>query len=194
MSGVIGLMAIYLIIYLADLNPFTKIALWTRKLTDPLLAPTRAQMRNLRVDAKFAPLIVILISILFCYFTIRLADEIFGAFHLLVSAAQSRSLKTAVGAILYCLLSIFYIMLLARLVLSWVWSPYQNRLMRLLAQTVDPFLDILRRWLGPSLRRYQSYGSPDWSMIVVPMLAMVIITVLQRVVASVFHIAPNLFT
>jgi uncharacterized protein YggT (Ycf19 family) len=143
-------------------------------------------MRMMGVDPKFASLVVILLTILGGYFLIQAAESIFAPLSGLVWAARSGFVKIAVGFLLYGVLSVYSFLVLGRILLSWIWSPYQNRLMRFLVKVADPLITLISQWLGPSLRRYQSYGSPDWATLLAPMLALVLIYVLQRIVAALF--------
>jgi YggT family protein len=186
MLGVVALLAVRLVLYLADVNPFSKPALWTARLSDPLLNPLRRWMRMRMIDTKYAPLLLIILVLLGGYFLLSLSQQIFTTLFALLNAVFSKQVKVSIGWFLYAALSLYTLFLMGRILLSWVWSPYQNRLMRFLVKVTDPLLEPLRQWLGPMLRRYQSYGAMDLSMVVVPLLAFVIVLLLQKIVISFF--------
>ena len=185
MLGVVLLLALQLALHLANVNPFSKMNLWVRRLSDPLLNPLRHWMRGRAIDQKYAPLLLILLVLLGGYFLIGLTDQIFSTIYALLNAVLSKQPKRAIGWVLYAALNFYSLMLMARILLSWVWSPFQNRLMRFLVKATNPLLEPLQQWLGPILRRYQS-GPFDVTMFLIPMLAFVVIILLQKVVVSFF--------
>ncbi|HET9479067.1 MAG TPA: hypothetical protein VFO72_06980, partial [Pyrinomonadaceae bacterium] len=66
--AIILLMILRLIGDAADLNPFAWTARTLRRLTDVFVVPVRGALRQVGIDPKFAPLVVILVSILLGYF------------------------------------------------------------------------------------------------------------------------------
>ena len=175
--GVVGLMLVYLILYLADANPFSWPARFTYKLTDPLLRPTRMRMRMFGVDGKFAPLVVILVTILLGYFAIQLTESVVFPLAGLWTSIKAKLPIPALGYVLYGALSVYYVLLFMRLIFSWVWSPYENRLMRFLVRATNPLLEPIRRLIPP-------FGTVDLSFFLAPLLAFFVIGLLQTAVAK----------
>lgn len=174
--AVVGLIVLQLILQMADVNPFSKPALWMRRLTDPLLQPSRLKLRMMGVDPKFAPLAIILITILMGYFAIQLAESIAVPLQGIMWAIQSKAVIHIVGYLLYGALSIFYMLLFMRLILSWIWSPYENKLMIFLARATNPALEPVRRLIPP-------FGRVDLSFFLAPLLLFFVIRLLQSAVA-----------
>ncbi len=145
----IVLMIIRLITDAMDLNPFAWTSRTVRRLTDGFVMPVRGGLRQVGVEPKFAPLVVILLAIILGYFVYQLADTI-GHTILGVWESGSRgAVITAVGFLIYGLLSIYLILIIARVVFSWGQISYRNRIMRFLYNTTEPLLGPLRRMLPP---------------------------------------------
>ena len=170
---VILLMIIRMIVNAADLNPFAWTSRTIRRLTDGLVMPVRSSLMAFGVDPKFAPLIVILISILLGWFGVQLADTVrFTLLGLIASVLQAAPIP-AIGFILYGLVSIYIILIFMRIIFSWGMVSYSNRLMRFLVNTTEPMLGPLRRML-PTL------GPLDIS----PIVAFFILWLFQQAIAG----------
>jgi uncharacterized protein YggT (Ycf19 family) len=183
MLGVVLLLAAQLVLYLANVNPFSKPALWVRRLSDPLLNPLRGWMRMRAIDQKYAPLLLIILVLLGGYFLIGLSEQVFTTLYALLNAVFSKRPKVALGWLLLGALNLYMLFLMGRILLSWIWSPYQNRLMRFLVKATDPLLAPLQQWLGPILSQYQT-GGLNLAMFLIPLLAFIIVGLLQRVVVA----------
>ena len=147
--AVIVLMIIRLITDAMDLNPFAWTSRTVRRLSDGFVMPVRGGLRQVGVDPKFAPLVVILLVILIGYFIAWLAGTI-GATILGVLASVGRgAVIAAVGYIIYGLLSVYLVLIAARVIFSWGRVSYGNRVMRFLFNTTEPLLGPLRRMLPP---------------------------------------------
>lgn len=175
--GVVLLVVVQLILQMADVNPFSKPALWVRRASDPLLHPARMRLRMMGLDPKFAPLAVILFTILLGYLALQLVGSVFSPLAGILWAAANKYPVYIIGYIIYGLLSVYYALLFARLVLSWVWSPYENRIMGFLVRATNPLLEPLRRLIPP-------FGNMDWSFLLAPLLAFLLLNLLQTAVAA----------
>ena len=147
--AVIALMIIRLIADAMDLNPFAWTSRTIRRLTDGLVMPVRGGLRHVGVEPKFAPLVVILVVIILGYFIAQLAGTIGQTIQGVLDSIAHGAVITAVGFILYGLLSVYLILIIARVVFSWGQISYHNRLMRFLVNTTEPLLGPLRRTLPP---------------------------------------------
>jgi YggT family protein len=145
----IVLMIIRLIADAMDLNPFAWTSRTIRRLTDGFVMPVRGGLRQVGVDPKFAPLVVILIVIVLGYFTGQLARTIGDTVIGVLDSVRRGAVITAVGYVIYGLLSIYLILIIARVVFSWGQISYRNRLMRFLFNVTEPLLGPLRRMLPP---------------------------------------------
>ena len=146
---VIGLMVIRLIVQAADPNPFNWISRTSKRLTDPFVIPVRGGMMGVGVDPKFAPLIVILITILLGWFLLQLCGEVAGTLIGLITSIRRANLVSALGYILFGAVSIYSLLIFMRIVFSWGRVSYSNRLMRFLVNTTEPLLGPLRRIIPP---------------------------------------------
>jgi YggT family protein len=147
--GVIVLMVLRLIADGMDLNPFAWTSRTIRRLTDGLVMPVRSGLRNLTIDPKFAPLVVILIVILLGFFFLQLVGTIATTVAGILIALQSRAIVAVIGFILYGLISLYILLILIRIVFSWGMVSYSNRLMRFLVDVTEPLLGPLRRIIPP---------------------------------------------
>ena len=146
-GGAILLMVLRLVADGLDLNPFGWMSRTIRRLTDGLVVPVRGGLRNLGADPKFAPLVVILLVILLGFFFLQLVETIFITIAGVWDSTQRGRVMAALGFILYGLLSIYFLLILMRVIFSWGQLSYRNRVMRFLYDTTEPLLGPLRRML-----------------------------------------------
>src|SRR6476660_10182082 len=97
--AIVALMVLRLIADAADLNPFGWASRTIRRLTDSFVFPVRGSLRNVGIDPKFAPLVVILVSILLGYFTWRLVETIGMTLDGAISSARSGAFFSVLGCI-----------------------------------------------------------------------------------------------
>ena len=147
--AVIVLMIIRLITDAMDLNPFAWTSRTVRRLSDGFVMPVRGGLRQVGVDPKFAPLVVILVVILIGYFIAWLAGTIAATILGVLSSVGRGAIIAAVGYIIYGLLSVYLVLIAARVIFSWGRVSYGNRVMRFLFNTTEPLLGPLRRMLPP---------------------------------------------
>lgn len=147
--AVIVLMIIRLITDAMDLNPFAWTSRTVRRLTDGFVMPVRGSLRQAGVDPKFAPLVVILVVILIGYFIVWLAGTIAATILGIGQSVPRGALIAAIGFIIHGLLSVYLILIAARVIFSWGRVSYGNRVMRFLVNTTEPLLGPLRRMLPP---------------------------------------------
>lgn len=147
--AIIVLMVLRMIADAADLNPFGWASRTIRRLTDGFVIPARGSLRNVGVEPKFAPLVIILVSILLGYFTWRLAETIGNTLQGIISSMLRGDVIGVIGFILYGLLSIYILLLFVRIIFSWGMVSYQNRVMRFLVDITEPLLAPLRRMIPP---------------------------------------------
>ena len=147
--AVIALMVIRLIITAADPNPFNWISRTSRRLSDPFIMPVRGGMMRATVDPKFAPLVVILITILLGWFFLALCGEVAGTVGGLILSVKRGDAVSGLGFILYGAISIYMLLIFIRIVFSWGMLTYRNRVMRFLIDVTEPLLGPLRRIIPP---------------------------------------------
>lgn len=147
--AVIALMIIRLITDAMDLNPFAWTSRTVRRLTDSFVMPVRGTLRQVGVDPKFAPLVVILVVIIGGYFVGQLLHIIIATSFGVWDSVTRGAVILAIGYIIYGLISIYLVLIIARVVCSWGQLTYRNRVMRFLVNTTEPLLGPLRRMLPP---------------------------------------------
>jgi len=171
--AVILLMVFRMIANYADLNPFAWTSLTIRRLSDPFIGPVRRALVGFGVDPKYSPLVVILLVILLGYFVLQLASEIAVMLAGLIASLQKGALVSALGYILYGLISIYILLIFMRIIFSWGMVNYTNRIMRFLVNTTEPLLGPLRRIIPP-------LGMMDIS----PIVAFFILWLFQQAIAG----------
>ena len=144
-AAVILLMVIRLIADRMDLNPFAWTSRTIRRLSDGLVMPVRGGLRGFGVEPKFAPLVVILISILLGFFLLQLVSTIATTIVGVIESTQIGAFFWVIGFILYGFLSIYSLLVIIRVIFSWAMLSYSNRVMRFLIDVTEPLLGPLRR-------------------------------------------------
>ena len=147
--AVILLMVIRLIADAMDLNPFGWMSRTIRRLTDGIVIPVRGGLRNFGADPKFAPLVAILLVILLGFFFLQLVGTIFTTIAGVIDSTQRGAIVTALGFILYGLISLYSLLVFMRIIFSWGMVSYTNRIMRFLVDVTEPLLGPLRRVIPP---------------------------------------------
>ncbi len=177
--AVIALMVVRLIADAMDLNPFAWTSRTVRRLSDGFVIPVRSGLRGFGIDAKFAPVVVILVVILLGWFVLQLVNTVASTLVGIIGSAQSGSVFRIIGFILSGLISIYILFIVIRIVFSWSGLGYKNRLMRFLIDVTEPLLGPLRRIIPP-------LGWLDIS----PIVAILILTLFQQAVAGTLLSAP----
>lgn len=172
-GGVVLLMVLRLIADAMDLNPFAWMSRTIRRLTDGLVMPVRAGLRNMGMDPKFAPLVVILLVILMGFFVRQLVSTIFFTIAGVSQNLPRGYVFVVLGFLLNGFLSIYSLLILMRIIFSWGQVSYGNRVMRFLYNTTEPLLGPLRRMIPP-------LGWIDLS----PLVAFIIIWLFQAAIAG----------
>ena len=103
--AVIALLLLRLLVNLANPNPFGWTSLTVRRLTDPLVAPMRRWLGRFGVDPKYAPLVTILLIILFGWFALQLVAGLASAIAGILFSIGMRAVVPFIGYLLYWLLA-----------------------------------------------------------------------------------------
>jgi YggT family protein len=147
--AIILLMILRMIADARDLNPFGWTSITLRRLTDGFVAPVRGTLRQAGIEPKFAPFVVILVSILLGFFLMQLVSTIAMTVEGVISSAARGAIPSLLGFILYGLITFYSLLILMRIVFSWGMVSYGNRLMRFLVDATEPLLGPLRRMIPP---------------------------------------------
>jgi len=170
-------MLVRMILNYADPNPFGMMGRFSYKLkkaTDSLVWPAANILSRLRVNTKVAPLITILIGCVAAYFLLQIIREVISTFDGVAVGVASFSITRILGHLLYGLLSIYSLMIVIRIIFSWV-SQTGNRFTRFLGRFTDPLLVPFRRIIPP-------LGMFDIS----PIIVLLLLSFLRAAVAGVF--------
>ena len=171
--AIVALMILRLIADAADLNPFAWTSRTLRSFTDGLVMPVRGALRNVGVDPKFAPLVVILVSILLGYFLVQIVGAIATTLDGVVSGLRTGAIVSVVGFILSGLISLYILFIFMRVIFSWGMISYHNRVMRFLVNVTEPMLGPLRHMIPPVAR-----------MDISPLVAILILWLFQAAIAG----------
>ncbi len=169
----IALMILRYILNRLDVNPFTWLAMTTRRLSDPFINPVKRGLRNAGVQPNYAPLVTIFIVILVGYFVVQLVEGLLNTVAGVSLAAASGAVIALIGYVLYGLLALYSLLIFIRIIFSWGSLTYANRIMRFLINATDPLLVPLRRTIPP-------VGMFDIS----PIVAFILLWLLQAAVAG----------
>ena len=147
--AVIVLMIVRLIADAMDLNPFGWTSRSIRRLSDAFIMPVRAGLRSFGgMNPNFAPLVVILLTILVGFFILSLLRTIAGTISGIIDGVQHGAPIAVLGYLLYGLLSLYILLIIIRVIFSW-GVDYRNRVMRFLIDVTEPLLGPLRRMIPP---------------------------------------------
>lgn len=171
------LMLTRVILNYADPNPFGAMGRFSYKLkkaTDSLVWPAATILARMRVGTKIAPLITILLGCVVGYFLLQIVWEVLFTFDGVAVGVASLSITRVFGHLLYGLLSIYSLMIVIRIIMSWV-SQSGNSFTRFLGRLTDPILMPFRRIIPP-------LGMFDIS----PVIVLLLLSFLRAAVAGVF--------
>jgi len=172
-AAVVLLMIVRLVSEAMDLNPFAWTSRTARRLSDPLVIPMRGGLRGIGVDPKFAPFVVMLISVLVGVFVLQLVTAIAVTVAGITDSVQAGAFIWVLGFILHGLATIYSLLIIIRVIFSFAMLSYSYRLMRFLVDVTEPLLGPLRR-IVPTLGRFD----------VSPIVALLIVWVFQAAVAG----------
>jgi YggT family protein len=159
-----------------DVNPFTWSAITVKRVTDPVILPMRRLLVGMRIDPVIAPVVAGVVFILVGVFVIQVSNGLLNPIAgilFAITSGQPNAAVAVLGYIIYALIGLYELIIFARIVGIWFSPGYGNRWTRLLARLTEPLLGPLRRVIPPA-------GMFDLS----PIVAFVILWVLQQIVAS----------
>lgn len=177
LMAIVALMALRLLFNFVDPNPFGALGRMVfrfKKATDGMVFPSAQLLARLRITTKIAPLVTLLGACVVAYFTLDLIRNVFGTIDGISDAVAAGSPSRVVGHALYGLLAVYTLLIVVRIVFSWVLS-YGNALLKVLIRMTDPVLEPFRRLIPP-------LGMFDIS----PLIVIFLLNFLQAAVAGVF--------
>ncbi len=173
---VVIFMVLRLIFNFTDPNPFGIVGRFSykiKKYTDRMVFPIASFLARMKIDTRIAPLITILGVCVAGYFVLQLFQNIFFTIDGVTTSLREASITRVVGFLLYGVLGVYSLLIVVRIILSWVMS-HGNKVFLFLAKLTDPILEPFRKIIPP-------IGMFDISAIVVLFL----LNFLQMAVAGV---------
>ena len=173
-----------LIFNYTDPNPFGslgKFSYWLKKKTDSIVRPAAEMLGAFRIDARIAPLISILGVCVVAYFSLQLIWNVLFMLDGVADSLATGRVAALIGYLLYGLLAIYSLLIVIRIVFSWVMS-YTNPVLRFLIRVTEPILGPFRRMIPP-------LGMFDIS----PIIVLFLLGFLQTAVEGVLINAPPQF-
>ena len=172
-AGVFLILLRSLIIYM-DLNPFTWLALWVRRLADPVINRVRRALIGLRIEPGVAPFIAIVLIVIFAYLTFLLAGTALNTIAGIldqVAHPSNRMAVAIVGYLIFGFLGLYTLLIFLRILFSYLVESFGSRWMRFLYRSTEPLLAPLRRMIRP-VRMFD----------ISPIVAFLILYLLQAIV------------
>lgn len=177
-------MILRLIFNYADPNPFGslgKFSYWLKKKTDKIVRPAAEFLGAFRMDARIAPLISILGICVVAYFLLQLVWNVLYMLDGVADSLATGRVAALIGYLLYGLLAIYSLLIVIRIVFSWVMN-YTNPVLRFLIRVTEPVLGPFRRIIPP-------LGMFDIS----PIIVLFLLGFLQSAVEGVLIKSPAAF-
>lgn len=148
---VVVLMVLRLIFNYTDPNPFGAVGRFAyrlKKFTDRIVYPPARLLAGLKMDTRIAPLLTILAVCVVGYFFLSLVASLLGTIDGVTEGVRERSITRIVGHLLYGFLNVYSLLIVIRIVFSWVLD-HSNRFLRFLMRLTDPVLEPFRRIIPP---------------------------------------------
>ena len=174
---VVALMLLRLLFNFLDPNPFGfvgRMVFKFKKATDGMVHPSASLLARLRISTKVAPLLTVLGACVVGYFLLDLVRNVFFTVDGISTSVATGSPTKVVGYGLYGFLAVYTLLIVIRIVFSWVLG-FGNPLLRFLMRITDPILEPFRRIIPP-------LGMFDIS----PIIVLFLLNFLQAAVAGVF--------
>jgi len=171
------LMILRLIVNYKDMNPFGAFPRNVKRFSDPLVDPVRRWLMFRGFNPKIAPLITLLVIILAGWLALSLVWAILFTANGVFISIKTGMIVSLIGCLLYGFLSVYSLLILIRIVLSWM-MVYGNRWTRFVTNATEPILGPFRRLIPP-------FGGFDFS----PVIVMLIIQFFQSAVLG--TLIPN---
>ena len=173
----LGMLILRLIFNYADPNPFGKIGRFgykVRKVTEKWVYPASRFLATFRIDTRLAPLVTMLIALVFTYFLMQIVANTFFVIDGLTKGIEKSNPRIVVGFVLYGILSVLVLFIFIRFISQW-FVFHRNTFLAFVARVTDPILIPVRRIIPP-------IGMFDISA----MLVLLLISFSQSIVMRVF--------
>lgn len=176
-AAFVALLVLRLIFNYQDPNPFGAVGRFSYKLkkqTERFVYPAARLLAQFRVDARFAPLVTIFITLLLAYFLLGIVQNTFFVVDGLTEAIRTNNAKMLIGFALYGLISIYILFIFLRFLSSWFVFA-RNTFFAFVQRVTDPVLI-------PARRLIPTIGMFDISA----MIVLILLSFLQTIVMRIF--------
>ena len=143
---VVVLMVLRWILFRAQ--PFGRLAQVVREWTDPMIWPV-AQSLPASNSLSIAPLFVILATLLGAFFLKWVSNDVLLALEGVVRALLNLAFLQVIGWLFYGAISVFLVLILARIIVSWMPFLQNGRLIWTLYSLTEPVMAPFRRMIPP---------------------------------------------
>jgi len=173
----LSILLLRLIFNYADPNPFGAIGRFgfkIRKVTERFVYPAARFLANFRIDTRLAPIITILIALIFTYFSLQIIGNTFYVIDHLSESIKNGNPMAFIGYALYGLLSVLVLFIFIRFIAAWF------------VFTRKTFLGFVMRVTNPIMLPFQRLIPPIGMFDISAMIALLLIWFLQAIVLRVF--------
>ena len=172
---VIGMVALLLLrAVLLRINSFGWSAYYVRRVTEPLVWPIAQHMPG---NAAAAPLILVIATLIGAFFFKWLTNDVLRALIGMLHGISSGEILHVIGWLLYGAVAILLVLIIARIVFSWLPFVREGKFMWTLYSLTEPIM-------GPFRQIVPSLGMFDLS----PILLILLLQVVQSAIQSIFEL------
>ena len=129
-------------------QPFGRLAQIVREWTDPMIWPV-AQSLPAPNSLGIAPLFVILATLLAAFFLKWVSNDVLLALEGVVRALLNLAFLQVIGWLFYGAISVYIVLILARIIVSWIPFLRNGRLIWTLYALTEPVMAPFRRLIPP---------------------------------------------
>lgn len=134
--------------FFLKINPFGWFSYQIRRITDPMILPL-SQSLPMPNAVSIAPLIVVLITLLGAYFLQSMVEELLSSLRILLSGVVAGEPLRILGGLLYGAVSVLLLLIIVRIVSSWVPFIRENRFMWTVFSLTEPIMAPFRQIIPP---------------------------------------------
>ncbi len=131
---------------LLRVHPFGWAAYYVRRATDPLVWPIAQHMPD---NASAAPLILVIATLIGAFFFKWLTNDVMFSLHGLLRGISSGKILHIIGWLLYGTVAILLVLIIVRIVFSWLPFVRGGRLMWTLYNLTEPIMGPFRQIVPP---------------------------------------------
>ena len=172
-----AILLLRLVFSYTDPNPFGTLGRFgykIRKLTEKWVYPSARFLANFRIDIRLAPLLTLLIALVFTYFGLQIIGNTFFVIDGLTAGVVTGNPKVFVGFVLYGLLSVLVLFIFIRFISSWF------------VFTRKTFLGFVMRVTNPIMLPVQRLIPPIGMFDISAMIVLLVVSFLQSIVLNLF--------